>query len=337
MSGSPQVGRKLTARLVDPDLPTSVSWQWKSAEMESGTYADIADATSRSYTPTEADEGKWLQVVASYTDEFGSGKTAVWTAGAATAAALAVCSAASGNELTQVGRQGPIWWQVHGPQMWYKSWWYYTSGDELAWKRPPGRLYSVDCYIVEERVRTADDDSYGDWSVLAEVADSNPPGNWRWHRVGAPAACTNRQLSVRAQFSNGDVGPRSWVTQYRLPTSRPGAPGVDALGDGYIQQNGTTYEVDVDWNAISCALEYEVQYSTREGSATNPTWSSWTTVTDHDGETDYQRDHNFDHDGDGIRIRVRARNNIGWGSWSRSATWVRGISLGYWHTIIRHS
>ena len=70
----PQVGTALTAMLTDPDGNTSdVTWQWTKADATSA-YADIS--SGRSYTPTAADEGKYLKATASYTDPQGSGKSA---------------------------------------------------------------------------------------------------------------------------------------------------------------------------------------------------------------------------------------------------------------------
>ena len=77
----PRVGREVAARLVDPDNPVSVTWKWQNARPTiEGPYTDISGATSSTYTPVADDAGKYLQAVASYTDDFGSGKTAVWTA-----------------------------------------------------------------------------------------------------------------------------------------------------------------------------------------------------------------------------------------------------------------
>ena len=74
---TPGVGDALTASLADPDgSVSSISWQWQRAP-SGGAYADIASsATAATYTPVAADVGYTLQVVASYIDGHGSGKTA---------------------------------------------------------------------------------------------------------------------------------------------------------------------------------------------------------------------------------------------------------------------
>ena len=74
---TPKAGTLLTARLSDPDSGVSgLSWRWASASTSTGTYANIAGATSAGYRPVAGDVGKFLRATASYTDRRGSGKTA---------------------------------------------------------------------------------------------------------------------------------------------------------------------------------------------------------------------------------------------------------------------
>ena len=78
VTGTAQVGSTLTAATPeDPDgSVSSVSWQWQRAP-SSGVYANIAtSATAATYTLVDADADNTLQVIASYTDSLGSGKTA---------------------------------------------------------------------------------------------------------------------------------------------------------------------------------------------------------------------------------------------------------------------
>ena len=74
--GAVQVGLELTAgEVTDPDGGvTDIIWQWQSAEAGEG-YADIAAATSETYILADADLGKTIQVMVTYTDGEGSGKT----------------------------------------------------------------------------------------------------------------------------------------------------------------------------------------------------------------------------------------------------------------------
>ena len=74
--GAVQVGLVLTAgEVTDPDGGvTDIIWQWQSAEAGEG-YADIAAATSETYTLVATDLGKTIQVMVTYADGEGTGKT----------------------------------------------------------------------------------------------------------------------------------------------------------------------------------------------------------------------------------------------------------------------
>ena len=79
-SMTPVVGAMLTATLTDPDGGvTGETWQWSRSMTMSGTFMDIAGATSMSYTPMAADEDYYLMVKVMYTDGHGSGKMAMAT------------------------------------------------------------------------------------------------------------------------------------------------------------------------------------------------------------------------------------------------------------------
>ena len=73
----PQVGRPLLASASDPDNPVSgTKWQWSRGESADGPWTDIDKATSASRPPVAADANMYLRATATYTDKFGSGKTA---------------------------------------------------------------------------------------------------------------------------------------------------------------------------------------------------------------------------------------------------------------------
>ena len=75
--GAVQVGLELTAgEVTDPDGGvTDIIWQWQSAASGEG-YTNIAGATNApTYTLVEADFGKTIQVMVTYADGEGSGKT----------------------------------------------------------------------------------------------------------------------------------------------------------------------------------------------------------------------------------------------------------------------
>ena len=74
---SGMVGTAITATLADEDGGvTEVTWQWATSATMGGSFTDIAGATSASYTPAEADAGMYLQATASYSDDYGTGRTA---------------------------------------------------------------------------------------------------------------------------------------------------------------------------------------------------------------------------------------------------------------------
>ena len=71
----PQEGTQLTATLDDDDGPTGTTWQWYRTSSRGSTDTAITGADSQSYTPTAADVGRYLRVVASYDDGHGTGKS----------------------------------------------------------------------------------------------------------------------------------------------------------------------------------------------------------------------------------------------------------------------
>ena len=77
-TGMPMVGDMLTATLTDPDGSISgTTWQWSRCEDSAGVdCSGIADTNSASYTPVEADVGKYLEAKAIYRDARGPAKMA---------------------------------------------------------------------------------------------------------------------------------------------------------------------------------------------------------------------------------------------------------------------
>ena len=73
----PQSATEFTAMLSDPDGGVSdTKWQWAKSGSENGSYADIEDATSETYTPVDEDIGAYLRAMVTYEDTEGAGKTA---------------------------------------------------------------------------------------------------------------------------------------------------------------------------------------------------------------------------------------------------------------------
>ena len=80
-ASQPQLGVSLTATLTDPDGGiTGQIWQWARGDTAGGTFANISGATSSSYTPVQADVGKYLKVSVTYTDTLASSRSATKTA-----------------------------------------------------------------------------------------------------------------------------------------------------------------------------------------------------------------------------------------------------------------
>ena len=73
----PRVGTPIMATVTDDDGDESgVTWQWASSDAMDGTYTDIEDATSASYTPVVGDANMYLRATAMYTDGHGPDKSA---------------------------------------------------------------------------------------------------------------------------------------------------------------------------------------------------------------------------------------------------------------------
>ena len=68
-------GEELTAAVTDIDGAVSnVTWRWARGGNSIGTFVNIANAASASYTLEAADVGQYLQATASYTDPAGFGQ-----------------------------------------------------------------------------------------------------------------------------------------------------------------------------------------------------------------------------------------------------------------------
>ena len=102
-------GDTVTATLTDADNPVNQAWQWARSSTASGTFTNISNATSASYTTTDADAGNYLRATVTYDDDSGTGKTAEATTNAAIASATLINaydgSALGGNEdgIIQIG------------------------------------------------------------------------------------------------------------------------------------------------------------------------------------------------------------------------------------------
>ena len=69
-------GDSVTATLTDADNPSNQAWQWARSSTASGTFTNIPNATSASYTTADADAGNYLRATVTYDDSSGTGETA---------------------------------------------------------------------------------------------------------------------------------------------------------------------------------------------------------------------------------------------------------------------
>ena len=100
---SPQVGDHLTATLSDPDGGIrNVSWYWQALIRSDDSDADQPRTTSYPYTVQASDEGKRIQVRATYTDAHGSSKSARTTSGEVQARPNQAPSTPSGSSSVSV-------------------------------------------------------------------------------------------------------------------------------------------------------------------------------------------------------------------------------------------
>ena len=100
ISGTAEVGGTLTADsggIADADGLANATYAWQWVANDGTSDADIAGATSETYTLTSAEEGKTIKVRATFTDDGGTEETLVSEATAAVTAALPSVSVAAGS------------------------------------------------------------------------------------------------------------------------------------------------------------------------------------------------------------------------------------------------
>ena len=73
----PELRAPIYANIIDPDGGvTDTTWRWWRGDGADGPWAPIPGETSATYTPSDADLGKYLRVDATYRDSLGPGKSA---------------------------------------------------------------------------------------------------------------------------------------------------------------------------------------------------------------------------------------------------------------------
>ena len=114
----PKVGAALTATLSDPDGGvTGTTWQWSRSDTMDGTYTNIANATSASYTPVDEDAGKYLKAMASYTDTHRPDRTAEAMTANAVGSATPTTGSALGDQYDSTANGGNGDGQLDTPEM----------------------------------------------------------------------------------------------------------------------------------------------------------------------------------------------------------------------------
>ena len=74
----PQSATAFTAMMDDPDDGvTDEKWQWAKASSRNGSYGNIENARSETYTPTDDDVGSYLRATVTYEDVEGESKSAM--------------------------------------------------------------------------------------------------------------------------------------------------------------------------------------------------------------------------------------------------------------------
>ena len=93
VTGTPTQGQVLTVSntLADPDGLGTISYQWKAAGV------NIAGATTNTYTLTQAEVGKLITVIASYTDALGTAESKI-SGPTSTVAATSALTGSTGND-----------------------------------------------------------------------------------------------------------------------------------------------------------------------------------------------------------------------------------------------
>ena len=65
----PTIGSEIAAMVEDPDGGVAIlTWQWRRSPTDNGPFTIIPRETAPNYTPEPADDGDYLQAIATYID-----------------------------------------------------------------------------------------------------------------------------------------------------------------------------------------------------------------------------------------------------------------------------
>ena len=258
-SAQPLTGTAFTASLTDPDgSVTSLTWRWASSATSGGTFVDITDATSASYTPVAGDLGNYLQATATYTDGHGGNKSAVAESSEPTNSAPVFSEVAATRSVAEDASIGA---NVDTPVT-------ATDADTLAYTlagtdaasfsivESSGQLQTATLLDYEDRssyeVMVTATDTWGATAtipVTITVTNVEEPGSVTLSTV-QPQVVTE----VTAELTDPDGDPTRVVWQWARATSQSGSwtnisSGVDrgsytpvAADVGYYLRAWATYE-----------------------------------------------------------------------------------------------
>ena len=266
---TPQVGRELTATLVDEDgYLRDISWRWERRSGPGSAWRDIEPPDDRTphtdlsrYRPSSSDEGQQLRATVSYTDGHGPGKSA---------------QSAETDPVQRPDRQGTVRLSTTTPQVGREltatlvdedgylrdiSWrWERRSGPGSAWRDiepPDDRTPHTD--LSRYRPSSSDEGqqlratvSYTDGhgpDKSAQSAETDPVGNVPSAPRNFSASAGNGQVSLSWNPPASDGG--SAITRYehrrRSGGSWSGWTGVGTRTSATVSglSNGTRYSFEV--------------------------------------------------------------------------------------------
>ncbi len=296
---SPTVGKAVSATLSDPDGGvTGTTWQWASSSdwdpaTVTGTWSVIGEATSASYTPVAGDVSNYLRATASYTDSFGSGKTASGKTTGAVAENSAPEIGTLPNDLTiaenKTSDVGTAFTATD------------ANGDSITWS--VGGTHGSSFAIS----------SVGQLSVTVS-------GGFDYEAIyDSVAGTATRSITVTASDGTLTDSEDVSVTVTDDNTEAPAAPGAPQV----TTSTSATTSLGLRWSAPAntgpAITDYDVQY--REKDVTpEATWSDFahtttTSITGLTANTEYE-------------AQVRASNAEGNSAWSASGTGTPGTASG---------
>ncbi len=285
VNGTVQVGKTLTADtsgIADADGLTGVSYSYQWIRIDWAAGADIENATGASYTLVDADEGQFIRVRVSFTDDADNEETLTSAAtGEVSAAAPAEPPRAPRNLTGAANADGTVTlrWDASGDDT--------VTGYQILRRRPREGEKTLLVY-VNGTGSTASE--YTDRDVAPDVSYA--------YRVKAINAAG---LSKRSKFVRVTPGQSA---QNSPATGAPAISGAAQVGETLTADTSAVSDADGLSNAA-----FNYQWIRNDGTSDtdiqNATGSSYTLAADDDGKT--------------IRVRVSFADDAGNGEVLSSA------------------